>query len=151
MIPPFNEHGELPPGVHEATFAEFAERFGFSDRRRRLLAQLKPVLQVLKSAGVKWAYVDGSFVTTKKDPGDIDVAWVPGPGYDKSRLPRTFFDETGTLAGQADIPGLHVLPDLMEGVLATELFCRVKGHPERRKGMVLLGLQQNSLALPDPF
>jgi hypothetical protein len=151
MIPPFNEFGELPPGVHEATFAELAARFGFSRSRRRLLSELRPLLRVLTDAGVSRVYVDGSFVTTKKSPGDVDVAWVPGLGYDKSRLPRVFFDETGTLAGQADIPGVHLLPDLMEGVLATVLFCRVKGHPERRKGMVLLELQRDSLQLPIPY
>jgi hypothetical protein len=35
MIPPFNELGFLPPGVHAATLAEIRDRFGgFSEIRR---------------------------------------------------------------------------------------------------------------------
>jgi hypothetical protein len=148
MIPPFSEHGELPPGTYEATFTELAERFAFSATRRRLLERLAPVLRALQGAQVVWVYVDGSFVTTKREPGDIDIAWVPGPGFQRSRLPVEFSDETGALAGQADIPELDVFPDLMGGVLATQLFCRVKGHPQRRKGLILLGLREDPLTLP---
>jgi hypothetical protein len=30
MIPPFDEHGYLPPGIHPATLAEIEEWFGKS-------------------------------------------------------------------------------------------------------------------------
>jgi len=42
-IPPFNEHGWLPDGIHDCTLEEVAERCGTfqsSDRRPELYARL---------------------------------------------------------------------------------------------------------------
>ena len=36
MIPPFNDSGFLPMGVHPATLAEIAERFGGPSELRRV-------------------------------------------------------------------------------------------------------------------
>ena len=36
-IPPFDESGNLPEGVHEATWDEIVDRYGTNDRRRELL------------------------------------------------------------------------------------------------------------------
>src|ERR687887_116572 len=75
MIPPFDAAGNLPPGVHEATWDEFVGRFGTTPRRLALLAGLKAALDVLRAAGCRRAYVDGSFVTARPDPGDFDACW----------------------------------------------------------------------------
>lgn len=76
MIPPHEEEsGNLPPGLHLATWGEVASRFGGSERRLDLLAGLKQALLSLRSAGCRQAYLDGSFVTTKEAPGDFDACW----------------------------------------------------------------------------
>lgn len=75
MIPPFDRRGTLPPGIHEASWPEFAERFGGTARRRLLLAGLKLALRNLQEAGCPLVYVDGSFVTAKPEPGDFDACW----------------------------------------------------------------------------
>ncbi|MCX6023016.1 MAG: hypothetical protein NTZ05_15070 [Chloroflexi bacterium] len=76
MIPPFDQQtGQLPPGIHPATWTEFAERFGFSQRRRVLLGQLALVIDHLQQVGCRLLYVDGSFVTRKRNPGDFDICW----------------------------------------------------------------------------
>jgi hypothetical protein len=31
VIPPFNEHGYLPPGIHPATLDEVESRFGYNE------------------------------------------------------------------------------------------------------------------------
>jgi hypothetical protein len=36
MIPPFNENGYLPPGIHLASLDEIAERFGRQSEMRRV-------------------------------------------------------------------------------------------------------------------
>ncbi|MDZ4685866.1 MAG: hypothetical protein SH850_12425 [Planctomycetaceae bacterium] len=36
MIPPFNDSGALPPGVHPATLDEIAARFGRDSELRRV-------------------------------------------------------------------------------------------------------------------
>jgi len=142
MIPPFNEHGELPPGVHEATFAEFEDRLGFSNRRRELLGRLCGVVLALEQAGVLRVYVGGSFVTTKEAPGDIDACWDLDPLVDVSALGPEF-QEGGTLAGTADLPDLHLMPDdpelrLVRSVLAWSR----EGRP---KGIVALSLEPQRL------
>jgi hypothetical protein len=75
MIPRFNRAGNLPPGVHRATWRQVVNRFGWNGRRRRLLRGLKAALDALRVAGCRRAYIDGSFVTAKKLPGDFDGCW----------------------------------------------------------------------------
>jgi hypothetical protein len=76
MIPAFDlESGNLPPGIHQATWREITARFGHTPRRRILLAGLRKALLALQSVGCRRAYVDGSFVTAKTHPGDFDGCW----------------------------------------------------------------------------
>lgn len=77
MIPPFDERGNLPPGIHEADWDELESRFSDSPRRVELLAGLRRALLALRDAGCRTAYVDGSFVTDKSEPGDFDACWEP--------------------------------------------------------------------------
>jgi hypothetical protein len=76
MIPPFEPStGLLPSGIHEATWEELVARFGWTPRRLTLLAGRKAALNALRLAGCRRAYVDGSVVTAKEDPGDFDGCW----------------------------------------------------------------------------
>jgi hypothetical protein len=74
-IPPFADSGNLPEGIHEATWDEIANRFGTNERRRELLDGLRRALVALSAAGCRRAYLDGSFVTAKEEPGDFDACW----------------------------------------------------------------------------
>jgi hypothetical protein len=74
-IPEFDEVGQLPPGVHTASWAEVRERFGGTARRQELLAGLARVLALFAEVGCRRVWLDGSFVTSKADPGDFDLAW----------------------------------------------------------------------------
>ncbi len=89
-IPAFDEHGTLPPGVHEATWGEIIDRFGSSAERRRLLAQLRAALELLATCGCRRVWIDGSFVTDveaveERSPRDVDVCWDLA-GVDLDRL-----------------------------------------------------------------
>ena len=75
MIPPFEEAGRLPPGVHAASWAEVVERFGFNPGRRELLRRMETGLRLLAEAGCRRLWLDGSFVTAKPDPADYDACW----------------------------------------------------------------------------
>lgn len=75
MIPPFNSDGNLPPGVHWATWQDFANRFGTTPHRQQLLKRLKSALDSLSKAGCRTVYIDGSFVTEKENPNDFDGCW----------------------------------------------------------------------------
>jgi len=65
----------LPPGIHLATWPEIVERFATNARRREILASLLRALQALKATGCQRAFIDGSFITSKEEPGDFDGCW----------------------------------------------------------------------------
>lgn len=74
MIPAFRPDGYLPEGLHFADEAEVIFRFGSATpRRRRLALRLRRWIELAKQVGAQRFLVDGSFVTAKPDPGDIDA------------------------------------------------------------------------------
>jgi hypothetical protein len=138
MIPPFKEHGDLPPGVHACTWAEFEARFSFSARRRELLRSLTRALGTLRRAGVLHVWVGGSFVTTKEAPGDVDLCWECTPSVDPAQLDAPFWNGNG-LAGTADLGALDVMPEDPElGLVRMVLSHDREGRP---RGIVLLHLE----------
>ncbi|KAB8040849.1 hypothetical protein GCL60_02670 [Silvanigrella paludirubra] len=75
-IPEFDKNGELPPGEHIATLEQINNRFGTSNpRREALISGLKTAIENFKLAGIKRIWIDGSFVTSKFEPNDIDGCW----------------------------------------------------------------------------
>ena len=82
-IPRFEEpSGLLPPGDHEATLTEIGERFCWNYRRKEIYKGLEYVAGELLSHQVERIWVDGSFVTKKERPGDVDVAYEVPLGAD---------------------------------------------------------------------
>ncbi len=75
MIPPLNSDGNLPAGIHLATWAEVFATFGSTPHRIRLLQGFQAATEVLRAAGCRRVYLDGSFVTTKASPNDFDALW----------------------------------------------------------------------------
>lgn len=75
MIPSVDSGGNLPAGVHDASWPEFVEHFGTSARRLYVLEGLKAALKSLRAAGCRRVYINGSFVTAKESPGDFDACW----------------------------------------------------------------------------
>ena len=75
MIPRFESSGELPPGIHLATWQEVTARFGWNEHRRRLLDGLRRGIDALRLAGCATVYIDGSFVTAREMPNDFDACW----------------------------------------------------------------------------
>jgi hypothetical protein len=78
-IPPFRPDGYLPEGVYVCSEAEVIFRFGSSSRRRRrLVLRLRRWLELSRQIGAHRLLVDGSFVTAKAEPHDIDsVIFLP--------------------------------------------------------------------------
>lgn len=71
----FDSEGNLPPGVYDVTWAELVAHCDRNPHRRRLLSGLRRALEVLKAAGCRRVYLDGSFVTNKEAPSDFDACW----------------------------------------------------------------------------
>ncbi len=77
MLPPLNENGELPPGVHEASWSDIERRFGRSEARARAFAKLKQVHELAARTGaLRNFYAFGSFVSAAPHPRDVDVFLV---------------------------------------------------------------------------
>jgi hypothetical protein len=82
MIPPFNEHGYLPPGVHKATIEEVAERFGWQSQiRRDQMESLRWLMSALKQLHVQRLVLNGSFVTAEPNPNDVDCVLLLDPDH----------------------------------------------------------------------
>jgi hypothetical protein len=90
VIPPL-EDGVLPEGVFDCTTEEIDRAFGRfqrSDRRITLVARLQACLGDAQRSGLATAViVDGSFVTAKDEPEDIDllIALKPDVAWDSLR------------------------------------------------------------------
>jgi hypothetical protein len=72
---PFDENGNLPPGIHLIEWEEFDEQFNYNFTRQRLINGLELAMTQLKAAGCKKIYINGSFVSSKPKPGDFDTCW----------------------------------------------------------------------------
>jgi len=145
MVPDFDHRGNLPPGLHDAEWDEMERRFAWNDRRRELLAGLKAALSPLRKAGCRRIFVNGSFVTSKDLPGDIDVAWDP-IGEDVDRLldlEPVFGDFDNRRAAQKEKFGCEFFPSSLsaDGVGNTFLeFFQIDKETEAEKGIVALNL-----------
>jgi len=82
LLPKFNERGYLPPGLHRSDLAEVQQRFGSSDKRQELLRGLYDFVKVARRVGAKKLILDGSFVTGKESPADIDAILVVPDNFD---------------------------------------------------------------------
>jgi hypothetical protein len=89
-IPDFTATGDLPVGVHRVSLPETLFRFGTgSKRRRRLALRLERVFRLATDTGRLARFiVFGSFVTTKREPNDVDVFMIMDDDFDVAVLNR---------------------------------------------------------------
>lgn len=75
MISDFNKHGNLPAGIYRASIDDIEKRFGLNSKKRiSLFSTFNNFLELIMpfKTNIKQIILDGSFVTTKENPGDID-------------------------------------------------------------------------------
>ncbi len=81
-LPQFRDDGYLPEGLYLASEAEITFRFGGSgQRRRRLIIRIRRWIELARIIGAKRLLIDGSFITAKKDPDDIDAVILLPPDF----------------------------------------------------------------------
>jgi len=87
MIPPFEKNGYLPPGIHSASIEEVVERFGTGSEQREAQAQsLLWLIPICRRAGVTKVLINGSFVTDRLEPNDVDCVLLEGSSYRRNSL-----------------------------------------------------------------
>jgi hypothetical protein len=146
-IPAFNQLGLLPEGTHDCDVTEAQKRFGSfqgSDRRSRLWAKFMDFVRLAKTDRfIEELLIDGSFVTAKPDPNDIDVIVVVPMEHDfgadlpphqhellaARRVRRRFgFDMVVVKKGTEN--QAH----------AVEFFTQVRQRPGQKKGLLRIKL-----------
>lgn len=86
----------LPPGIHPTTWEEFKAKYGINYKRKLQLEGLEKAIEEFKNAGGTKIFIDGSFVSEKKNPGDYDAL------YDLDEIDADKIDERLT---DASVPG----------------------------------------------
>ena len=88
--PEFNNEGDLPVGIHQATLTEILQHFGTGAEQRKLVGQrLERIFMLAHSTGkVARFIVFGSFVTAKPVPGDVDIFLLMEDSFEVTRVPR---------------------------------------------------------------
>jgi len=121
-LEPFDRNGDLPEGVHRATLEEVLARFGYgTPQREAVTGRLLRIYELLlRTKKLERFIIFGSYVTAKRDPGDVDIILVM---RDDFFLPECD-DEVGTvfdhLRAQAEL-GASIFWTLRSGVLLESL------------------------------
>lgn len=142
-IPALNSNGVLPAGIFDCSLAELRDRFGRftgSDRRVRLFGRLEELAIAFRSSQLFHALIiDGSFVTAKPAPNDIDLIAVLRRGHSFERdIPMAQY----ALVSRALLMkrfGFDVMVAEEDSALYrtyVEFFSRVREEPDLRKGIL---------------
>jgi hypothetical protein len=137
-IPDFRVDGYLPEGVFPASEAEITFRFGAeTKRRRRLILRVRHWIELARRVKARRLLLDGSFVTSKAEPKDVDAVLL---------LPTDF--EAQVLAGSEAAIELEEMmltrrpeeifgaEDETEWQFWLEFFGRTREFDRRRKGLI---------------
>ena len=138
MIPDFREDGYLPEGLHLATAAEITFRFGTATpRRRRLAVRLRRWIELSRSVAAKRLFVDGSFVTAKPEPDDIDaVVWLGDDFVDRVNRGDVAAIELEMMLVTRQPEEIFAAEDRRDWDDWVEFFSRTREADGRRKGVV---------------
>ncbi|WP_304131383.1 hypothetical protein [Ignavibacterium album] len=146
-IPEFDSDGFLPIGIHECTPEEISNRFGrfqITDKRPKLNEGLIRYISELREANVgKYLIVNGSFVTKKDIPSDIDVLLILKddvnlmgdlPPFRKNAFSRKYVNKYHKLdfhfGFENDDAAINILNNFLE----------VKYQPGQKKGILKIVL-----------
>jgi len=142
----------LPQGVHECTIDELRKSFFcLNDRRKTLLNNLEKYISILHQYGLTgWIILDGSFVTVKENPGDIDIILVisenqhysvssPVTQFDLTMLRKDYVKKNFELhlfVGFTDAKSTNGFDDTSN--LWIEFFKGIRGNANMKKGLLMV-------------
>jgi hypothetical protein len=140
-IPAFRDDGYLPEGLHEASEAEVIARFGESTPRREYLTgRLRRWLELARAVGARRVVIDGSFVTDKAEPGDIDaVVWLPDDWAEQLRTGRPEALVLWEMLRTRQPEELFPVRRVGQWLAWVDFFASIR-HSARRKGVVEIWL-----------
>ena len=96
-LPLFDERGCLSKGIYNPSVQDFLERFvNVSKRRKELFGKYQKFTKLcIDAKGIEQHFVDGSYVTNKEKPGDIDLLLTFNDDvYDSEESYNKYFEIT---------------------------------------------------------
>jgi Family of unknown function (DUF6932) len=141
-IPVFRLDGYLPEGVYVCSEAEVIFRFGSSGRRRRRLAlRLRRWIELGRQVGARRLLADGSFVTAKEEPQDIDTVILLPEDFTQ-QLQREYAPalELEEMLLTRRPEELFAAEDEIDWEEWVDFFSRTREPDGRRKGLVEIRL-----------
>lgn len=138
MIPDIRDDGYLPEGLHMATEAAVMFRFGASTNpRRRLALRLRRWIELSRAVSAQRLFVDGSFVTVKPEPNDVDaVVWLPEDFAERVSRGDLEAVELETMLLTRRPEEIFAAEDRRDWDDWIEFFGRTREPDGRRKGLV---------------
>src|SRR5262249_37528818 len=117
-------------GIHTATLEEIAARFGQQSELRRVQMQsLGWLVDLARRSGARRLIVNGSFVTDRPEPNDVDCALLVAPGFPTDpRAEKELRDGLPFIA--LDLVGEDQFRILTERFFATDRLAVPKGMIE---------------------
>jgi len=137
-IPKFRADGYLPEGLYMASEAEVMFRLASSSpRRRRLALRIRRWIELARLIGGIRLMIDGSFVTAKAEPDDIDAVILLPPDFqhqiEKGIEPALELEEMIQTCRPEEIFAAEDEIDWNEWF---EFFSRTREADGRRKGLL---------------
>ncbi|GEM_PF-1600066 len=136
-IPPLQPNGTLPPGEYQATITEIVTMFPPITVERQELNQalqdaLPALIKLQTLAPDMIVYIDGSFVTSKQSPNDVDILILTDV-FDEIEI-RDFFNN------ECPIPATYfdIHADPVQRRHLVNVFTRTRSN--QPKGIIVLSL-----------
>ena len=109
-LPQFDERGCLPEGIYNPSVEEFMERFvNVTEHRTKLFRKYQQFTKLCNDAkGIENHYLDGSYVTDKENPNDIDLLILFNKDvYETDETYEIYFEMSHEQEKMKDLYGVH--------------------------------------------
>jgi hypothetical protein len=143
LIPAFDEAGFLPEGMHDCEMTEVKLRFGSfqgSEQRSVLFKKLEMFVAEARPARLgQWILIDGSFVTSKPNPNEVDLIVTVSVGHNFSAdlSPHQYnLVSKRRVQRRYGFDIVVVREETSEYAEAVAFFAEVRHAPELRKGIL---------------
>jgi hypothetical protein len=136
----FNSKGYLHETI-ALTYEDFVQHFGTTQYRMEQIQNSIPYFQIFHSCGCEIVYVDGSFVSKKKKPEDIDICFDI-TGIKEEKILRDFpkfldINERGRIRRELKC---HIFTFTQEDTELFDILNTDRYH--NPKGLVILDLKE---------
>jgi hypothetical protein len=134
MLPPLRSDGTLPPGTHDATLDELLAAYPAPNPQRQMLNDsLRVVIEQLWTLDAALVVlVDGSYVTAKAEPNDIDLLIISAT-YNELSLQQHLDQVCPVEAVSVHLYAEPQLPSALLTFFTTSRLGRPKGIVQMRR------------------